>query len=188
MNLATIESECKQRMSKAVEHLKQELKGVRTGRAHAGLVEHIKIEVASYGSVMELKALASISVPEPSTLMIKPFDPGTLKDIEKGLKSSDLGITPVSDGKTVRLPIPPLSGERRQQLLQNVKKLVEAQKIAVRNIRRDANKQVDAEEKAKSISEDDSKKAQERVQKALKSTEDEMDKILAEKTKEIEAV
>lgn len=188
MNLAAIENDCKQRMAKAVEHLKQELKGIRTGRAHAGLVEHIKIEVPSYGSVMELKALASISVPEPSTLMIKPFDPGTLKDIEKGLKSSDLGITPVSDGKTVRLPIPPLSGERRQQLLQSVKKLVEAQKIAVRNVRRDANKQIEAEEKAKTISEDDSKKAQERVQKILKSTEDELDRILAEKTREIETV
>lgn len=188
MNLAAIEADCKQRMTKAAEHLKQELKGVRTGRAHPGLVEHIKIDVPSYGSVMELKGLASISVPDPGTLMVKPFDPGTLKDIEKGLKASDLGITPVSDGKMIRLPIPALSGERRQQLVQSVRKLGEAQKIAVRNVRRDGNKAIDALEKGKTISEDDSKKAQERVQKLLKQYEDEIDKVLTEKTKEIETV
>ncbi|MCC7292835.1 MAG: ribosome recycling factor [Phycisphaerales bacterium] len=188
MNLAAIEADCKQRMTKAAEHLKQELKGVRTGRAHPGLVEHIKIDVPSYGSVMDLKGLASISVPDPGTLMVKPFDPGTLKDIEKGLKASDLGITPVSDGKMIRLPIPALSGERRQQLVQSVRKLGEAQKIAVRNVRRDGNKAIDALEKAKTISEDDSKKAQERVQKLLKQYEDDIDKVLAEKTKEIETV
>ncbi|GIK16167.1 MAG: ribosome-recycling factor [Planctomycetota bacterium] len=188
MSVAAIESECKQRMAKAVDHLKQELKGVRTGRAHAGLVEHIRIEVPSYGSTMELKGLASISVPDPSTLLIKPFDPGTLKDIEKGLKSSDLGITPMSDGKTIRLPIPSLSGERRQQLAQTVRKLGEAQKIAVRNVRRDGNKAVEALEKAKTISEDESEAAQERIQKLLKQHEDEIDRVLAEKTKEIETV
>jgi len=188
MSVSAIETDSRQRMSKAVEHLKQELKGIRTGRAHAGLIEHIRIEVPSYGSTLELKALAGISVPDPGTLLVKPFDPGTLKDIERGLKSSDLGISPVCDGKNIRLPVPALSGERRQQLVQTVKKVGEAQKIAVRNVRRDANKAVEALEKAKSISEDDSKKAQERVQKLLKQVEDDIDRVLNEKTKDIETV
>jgi len=175
-------------MIKAIEFLKQELRGIRTGRAHPGLVEHIKIEVASYGSTMELRELATISVPEPSTLLVKPFDPGTLKDIEKGLHSSNLGISPQSDGKAIRLPIPPLSGERRQQLLQQVKKTAEAQKVAVRNTRRDANKAVDAEEKAKTASEDQAKESKERIQKMTNKHEAEIDAVVAGKSKEIEEV
>ncbi len=188
MPLTAIEKDSKSRMDKAVEYLKAELRGVRTGRAHAGLVEHIRIEVASYGSVMELRELAGITVPDASTLLVKPFDPGTLKDIEKGLQTSDLGISPMSDGKSIRLPIPPLSGERRQQLVQHVKKLAEAQKTAIRNVRRDANKAIDAEEKAKAVNEDDAKNCKERVQKLVKHTEDEVDKLVSEKTKEIETV
>ncbi|MBI4718035.1 MAG: ribosome recycling factor [Planctomycetes bacterium] len=188
MTPAAIEKDCTSKMSKAVEFLKQELRGVRTGRAHAGLVEHIKIVVASYGSTMELRELATISVPEPSTLLVKPFDPGTLKDIEKGLQTSSLGITPMSDGKSIRLPIPPLSGERRQQLVQQVKKMAEAQKIAVRNARRDANKAIEAEEKGKTIGEDDAKEAKDRVQKATNKFEAEIDGVVSAKTKEIEEV
>jgi len=175
-------------MTKAVEFLKQELRGVRTGRAHPGLVEHIKIDVPSYGSTMELRELATISVPEPSTLLVKPFDPGTLKEIEKGLQSSSLGVTPQSDGKAIRLPIPPLSGERRQQLLSQVKKMGEAQKIAVRNARRDANKAAETAEKDKTMSEDASKELKDRVQKLTKKYEDEIDAILTAKSKEIEEV
>lgn len=188
MPIDAIEKECKQRMVKAVDYLKQELKGIRTGRAHAGLVEHIKIHVASYGSTMALKELASISVPDPNTLLVKPFDPATIKDIEKSLQSSDLGITPMNDGKAIRLPIQPPSGERRQQLVQSVKKLAEEQKTAIRNVRREANKIIDIEEKAKTLTEDQSKDVKDRVQKLLKQYENEIDKILAEKTKEIETV
>lgn len=172
-------------MDKAIEFLKQELKGFRTGRAHAGLVEHIKIEVSSYGSSMELRELATISVPEPATLLVKPFDPTTLKDIEKGLQSSSLGITPQSDGKAIRLPIPPLSGERRQQLQQQVKKAAEAQKIVIRNTRRDTNKAIDAAEKAKTLSEDDAKDVKERIQKLTSKHEADIDAIVTTKTKEI---
>ena len=157
MSISAIEKECSANMGKVVEFLKQELRAVRTGRASPALVEHVKIEVASYGSTMELRELASISVPDPSTLLIKAFDPGTLKDIEKGLQTSSFGVTPMNDGKAIRLPIPPLSGERRQQLAQQVKKMGEAQKIAIRNARRDANKAVDTVEKAKTISEDEAK-------------------------------
>jgi ribosome recycling factor len=175
-------------MQKAVEFLKQELRGVRTGRAHPGLVEHIRIEVPSYGSTMELRELATISVPDPSTLLVKPFDPGTLKDIEKGLQTSTLGITPQSDGRAIRLPIPPLSGERREHLIQQVKKMAEAQKIAVRNARRDANKEVETVEKDKKMSEDDAKNFKDRVQKLTKKHEDEIDEVLKTKSKEIEEV
>lgn len=188
MSIAAIEKECFAKMAKVIEFLKQELRTVRTGRASPALVEHVKIEVASYGSTMELRELASISVPDPSTLLIKAFDPGTLKDIEKGLQTSSLGVTPMNDGKAIRLPIPPLSGERRQQLAQQVKKMGEAQKIAVRNARRDANKAVDAVEKAKTISEDEAKDSKDRVQKLTKKHEDEIDKVVAAKTKEIEEV
>ncbi len=188
MPAAAIEKDSVAKMSKAVEYLKQEVRGVRTGRAHAGLVEHLKIEVSSYGSSMELRELATISVPEPSTLLVKPFDPGTLKDIEKGLQTSSLGITPMSDGKAIRLPIPPLSGERRQQLVQQVKKMAEAQKIAVRNVRRDANKAADTAEKEKALSEDAAKDVKDRIQKLTKKYEDEIDAVVAAKTKEIEEV
>jgi len=183
---AAIEKECSAQMVKAVEFLKQELKGLRTGRAHPGLVEHLKIEVSSYGSSMQLRELATISVPEPSTLLVKPFDPGTLKDIERGIQTSTLGVTPQSDGKAIRLPIPPLSGERRQQLAQQVKKMAEAQKVVVRNARRDGNKFIDAEEKAKTVSEDEAKEIKERIQKLTKKHEDEIDAQVKTKTKEIE--
>ena len=188
MSTAAIEKDCSGKMDKAIEFLKQELRGIRTGRAHPGLVEHLKIEVASYGSAMELRELATISVPEPSTLLVKPFDPGTLKDIEKGLQSSSLGITPQSDGKAIRLPVQSLSGERRQQLVQQVKKLAEAQKIAIRNTRRDANKAIEGIEKAKTISEDDAKTVKDRIQKLTTKHEADIDALIASKTKEIEAV
>ncbi len=186
MSRAAIEKECSAKMVKAVEFFKQELRGIRTGRAHPGLVEHLKIEVASYGSTMELRELATISVPEPTTLLVKPFDPSTLKDIEKGLQTSALGVTPMSDGKAVRLPIPPLSGERRQQLLQQVKKMAEMQKVAIRNARRDGNKAIDAGEKAKEFSEDEAKDLKDHIQKITKKHEDEIEAAIAAKSKEIE--
>jgi len=188
MSTTAIEKDCSGKMDKAVEFLKQELRGIRTGRAHPGLVEHIKIEVSSYGSTMELRELATISVPEPITLLVKPFDPGTLKDIEKGIQTSSLGVTPQSDGKAIRLPIPPLSGERRQALLQQVKKMAEAQKVAVRNARRDANKAIDGLEKAKTISEDDAKEVKERIQKSTNKHETDIDAVVTAKSKEIEEV
>lgn len=188
MPLNEIEKDCASKMVKAVEFLKQELRGLRTGRAHPGLVEHLRIDVASYGSTMELRELGTISVPEPTTLLIKPFDPGTLKDIERGIQTSDFGVTPISDGKAIRLPLPPLSGERRQQLAQQCRKMAEAQKIAMRNARRDANKAIDGLEKDKAISEDDAKSAKDRIQKVTKKHEDEIDQIATAKAKELEEV
>ena len=183
-----ISKECSTKMDKALEFLKHELRGVRTGRAHPGLVEQLKIEVASYGSTMELRELATISVPDPLTLLVKPFDPGTLKDIERSILTSDLGISPSSDGKSIRLPIPPLSGERRQQLIHQTKKMGEAQKIAVRNARRDGNKAAEAAQKAKTMSEDEAADIKDEIQKHTKKHESAIDDIIAAKSKEIEEV
>jgi len=181
-----IEFECEAQMEKAAEFLRGDLRGIRTGRASPALVEHLKINVESYGSTMELRELASISVPEGNMLMIKPFDPGTAKDIERGIQSSELGITPLVDGKVIRLPIPPLSGERRQQLLAQVRKLGEHQKVAVRNTRRDTNKKVDGEKKDKLMSEDEADKCKENVQDLTKKYESKIDNLVGAKITEIE--
>ena len=188
MSITAVEKECMSKMSKAAEFLKQEFRGVRTGRAHPGLVEHLKIEVSSYGSTMQLRELATISVPEPTMLLIKPFDPATLKDIERGLQTSELGVAPMNDGRSIRLPIPALSGERRQQLVGQVKKMAEAQKVVVRNARRDGNKAADAAEKAKTMSKDEAADIKDHIQKLTKKHEDEIDKLVDAKAKEIEEV
>ncbi|MCP4246477.1 MAG: ribosome recycling factor [bacterium] len=186
MSAADIEKNCKATMAKCVDYLKDELRGVRTGRASPALVEHLKVPVASYGSTMNLRDLATISAPDPVTVLIKPFDPNTLKDIEKAIQTSDLGISPAADGKVIRLPIPPLSGERRTQLIGQVKKMGETQKVAVRNVRRDANKHIDTIQKDGAISEDEAKSAKDRIQKMTKHHEDEVDGLLAAKAKEME--
>jgi len=181
-----IELECEELMEKAVDFLRQELRTVRTGRASPGLVEHLKVAVQSYGSTMELRELSSISVPESNHLLLKPYDPSTLKDIERAIQSSDIGITPMSDGKVIRLPVPPLSGERRQQLLGQISKLGEKQKVAIRNVRRDSNKQIDAEKKEKKIPEDDAERSKENIQELIKKFESQVDAVVKAKAKEIE--
>jgi ribosome recycling factor len=186
--MSQYEQESNQAMAKAIQYLKDELRGVRTGRATAGLVEHVRIEVSSYGSTMELRELASITAPEPSALIVKPFDPTTIGDIERGIQSSDVGITPSSDGKIIRLPIPPLSGERRKQLINQVKRMGEEQKVALRNVRRDVNKKIDADKKASTITEDEAEGAKDAIQKLIKKSEDEVDRLVTAKTKEIEEV
>ncbi len=183
-----IEFEAEELMEKAVEHLRSELKTIRTGRASPGLVEHLRVPVESYGSTMDLRELASISVPEANMLLVKPFDPSVLKEIERAIQASDLGITPMSDGKIIRLPVPPLSGERRQKMLAQVRKLGEAQKVTVRNARRDANKQIDAAEKDSGVSEDEAEKAKENVQELTKKYEAQIDTLVAAKAKELEEV
>jgi ribosome recycling factor len=180
--------EAEEEMQKAVNFLRQELRGIRTGRASPGLVDNLRIEVASYASTLTLKELASIAVAEGNVIVIKPFDPGTLKDIERGIEKSGLGIHPQSDGKMVRLPVPPLSGERRNQLVTRVRQLGEAQKVAIRNLRRDAKKALDAELKAKTLGEDDAQRGDEAVQKLTDEYTGQVDKALAEKTHEIQEV
>jgi len=179
---------CEESMDSAVSYFKTELRGVRTGRASTGLVEHLKVPVQSYGSTMDLRELAGITTPDPTMILIKPFDPSTSKDIERAIQNSDVGITPMSDGKVIRLPVPPLSGERRQQLTGHIKKLAEAQRVAIRNARRDANKQIDAEEKEGALPEDDAERVRKSIQDMTEKYEKQVDELLAAKTKEIQQV
>jgi ribosome recycling factor len=176
--------QAEEQMESAVDYLKKEFRGIRTGRASAGLVEHVKIDY--YGSPTDLRQLASIATPDATTIVIKPFDPGSVKDIERGIQASDVGITPSTDGKVIRLSIPPLSGERRKQLSTQVKKMGEATRVAIRNARRDANKDVDKEEKAGDLTEDDAKRGKDDVQKLTDKYEKQVSDLIDAKTNEIE--
>ncbi len=185
MPLDDILFEAEEQMEKSVEFLKDEYRGVRTGRASIGLVDGLKVEVESYGSTMTLKELANVAVAEGNVIVIKPFDPSTLKDIQRALEKSDLGINPQSDGKLVRLPVPPLSTERRGQIVGHIKQQAEQQKVAVRNIRRDANKLLEAEKKDKTITEDDLERGQKQVQKLTDDHCQNIDRMFAAKSKDI---
>ncbi|MBN2445958.1 MAG: ribosome recycling factor [Phycisphaerae bacterium] len=185
MPVEKVLSETEQQMKRAVEFLKQEYRGVRTGRASAGLVDGLKVHVESYGSTMSMKELGAVAVAEGNVIVIKPYDPSTLKDIQKAIESSELGINPQNDGKMIRLPVPALSTERRNQLAQHVKKLAEAQKTAVRNLRRDANKLLDTGKKDKTMTEDDCDRGQECVQKLTDSYCKELDTLCTDKSKDI---
>ncbi len=170
-------------MEKTIDFLRNELKSVRTGRASPGLVENLSVEY--YGSPTPLKSLATIAVPEPSSIVIKPFDPECLKDIERAIKNSELSLAPIAEGKMIRLNIPPLSEERRKQIVQQVKQLAEKSKVGIRNIRRDANKELDEELKNKVITEDDCKKAKDNVDDITKKYTDQIDEIIKNKSDEI---
>lgn len=172
-----------ERMDKAVAKLKSDLAGIRTGRANPGLVDSLRVE--AYGSPVPIKQLATIAVPEPTQIVIKPFDPGTLKDIEKAIVASDLGFNPQNDGKLIRINIPPLSQEVRQKLVKRIKELTEEAKVAIRNIRRDGNKLADAAEKAKEMSEDDAKRIKEKVDELLKAAEKQMVAAAAAREKDV---
>jgi ribosome recycling factor len=176
-------SEHKNMMEKALEHLLNEFKSVRTGRASTGLVENIKVDY--YGTPTPLRQLAALSAPEASMIVIKPFDPGSIKEIEKAIKNSDLSIAPISDGKIVRLNVPPLSQERRKQLASQVKQLGEQAKVGIRNIRRDANKKLEDEEKAKTITEDDCDKGKKIIDDLTREFTDKIDHTVKVKSDEI---
>ena len=158
-----------ERMEKAISVLGDQLSGIRTGRANPGLVDSLKVEV--YGSMQPLKQLAAIGTPEPQQIVIRPYDAGTIKEIEKAIVASDLGLNPQNDGRIIRLNVPPLSTEVRKKMVSRIKELSEDSKIAIRNIRRDANKVADTAEKAKEISEDDRDKLKEEVQELTKKFE-----------------
>ncbi len=181
MDYDTILLDGEERMEKACQVLADKFRGMRTGRASPGLVEGIRVEY--YGSPTPLKQLANISAPDADLLVIKPFDPGGLGDIEKAIMKSDVGIHPSNDGKVIRLQIPPLSQERRQQLASRAKETAEETRIAVRNIRRDANKHAD--EIKKTMSEDDVKALKDEVQELVKTFEKKIDKMLADKSEEL---
>lgn len=175
--------DCEERMEKAVKVFTDELRGLRTGRATPALVDGLRVEY--YGSPTPLKQLATISTPDPSQIVIKPFDPSCLKDIEKAIRSSDLGMAPNNDGKMIRLTVPPMSGEQRQKMGTRIKKSAEEAKVACRNVRRDSNKHFDGAEKAKEMTEDDRDAGKEEVQSLLKKFEEKITELADKKTKEI---
>jgi ribosome recycling factor len=175
--------DAEERMEKAVLVLRDELRGLRTGRATPALVDSLRVEY--YGSPTPLKQLAQISTPEPQQILIRPFDPGCLKDVEKAIRSSDLGMSPNNDGKMIRLQVPPMSGEQRQKLVARIRKSAEEAKVACRNIRRDANKHFDQAEKSKEMTEDDRDRGKESVQTLLKQFEDKLSELADKKAKEV---
>ncbi|MBQ9891059.1 MAG: ribosome recycling factor [Firmicutes bacterium] len=173
----------KEKMSKTLSVLKEDLNTVRAGRANAALLDQISLDY--YGTQTPLKNLANIQVPDPRTLMIIPFDPSTLKSIEKAIQVSNLGINPTNDGKNIRLVIPPLTEERRKDLTKLIKKMGEESKVAVRNLRRDANESVKKAEKAGELTEDDVKKDLDEIQKMTDKCMKDIEAIIASKDKEI---
>jgi ribosome recycling factor len=175
--------DAEERMEKAVNMLHGQLQGLRTGRATAGLVDSIRVDY--YGSPTPLKQMANISVPEPQQIVIRPFDATALSNIAKAIQASDLGLSPNSDGRLIRLNIPPLSTERRKQLVGRVKELAEEARVAIRNIRRDANKHVDQSEKEKLFSEDQRDDAKDQVQELTKKFEGKVNDMAVTKEKEV---
>lgn len=173
-------------LKKAVEALRHQLATIRTGRASAGLVEHLLIE--AYGAPMPLNQLASITVPEARLIVIQPYDNGMIKTIEKAIQHSDLGINPGNDGRVIRLAVPQLTEERRRELVKVVRSRVEELKVSVRNQRRDAMDQLKELEQEKLISEDDLKRGQERVQQLTDRCVSELDQVGKDKEAEVMAV
>jgi ribosome recycling factor len=180
-----IVDEHKGQMKKALDFLRSELRSVRTGRASAGLVENLMVEY--YGSTTPLKQIATIAVPEAAMIVIKPFDPASIKDIERAIKNSELSLAPIADSKIIRLNIPALSEERRKQIVQQVRQMGEKARVSVRNIRRDANKQLDDEQKNKAISEDDRDKAKKDIDNLTKEYVEKIDDVIKGKSEEIMA-
>lgn len=188
MDLDEIQLVAEEAMEKAIDYLKSELRGVRTGRASAGLVEHVKVDY--YGSLTDLRQLAMITVPEPTQLLVKPFDASSVAQIGKALQLAGLGLNPVVEGKQIRLMLPSLSGDRRQQMIGSVKQLGEQSKVVIRNARRDANKHLDqlAKDKTNPISEDQVEQAKHEIQDLLKSYEKRADKMVEAKVCEVQEI
>ena len=176
-------SETRERMGKSIDALENELKRVRTGRASLNILDGIRVDY--YGTQTPLNQMASLSVPESRLIVIQPWDATVIKDIEKALLKSDLGLTPSSDGKLIRLAIPPLTEERRKELVKVTSKMCEDYKVAVRNIRRDSNEFLKMAKKESDISEDDLFKGQDQVQEITDEFVKRIDDILKEKEKEI---
>ena len=177
-------TDAEERMEKAISVLTNNLSGIRTGRANPGLVDSIKVDV--YGSSSPLKQLASIGTPEPQQIVIRPYDAGTIKEIEKAIVAGDLGLNPQNDGRMIRLNVPPLSTEVRKKMVSRIKELAEEAKVSIRNIRRDANKAIDNAEKEKEISEDDRDRMKNDVQDLTKTFETKASE--AAKTREAEVL
>lgn len=181
--IAEIRSDAQARMAKSVEALKHELTKLRTGRAHTSLLDHITVEY--YGSEMPLSQVANIAVADSRTLTISPWEKNMVQPIEKAIMTSDLGLTPATSGTLIRVPLPPLTEERRKELIKVVKSEGEGAKVAVRNIRRDANNDLKALLKDKEITEDEEHRAQDEIQKLTDKSIAEVDQALTAKEAEL---
>ena len=159
-----------ERMEKTVERLKHDLAGIRTGRANPGLVDSLRVE--AYGSQTPLKQLANVGAPEPTQIVIRPYDQGTIKDIEKAILASDLGLNPLSDGRLIRINIPALSADVRRKMVARVKELAEEGRVSIRNVRRDGNKAAETAQKDKTLSEDQRDDVKAQIQDLTKKYED----------------
>ena len=173
----------KERMGKSIETLKREYSRLRTGRASISLLDGIR--VSYYDSPTPLNQMASLAVPEPRLIVIQPWDKTAIEDIEKAILKSELGLTPINDGKVIRISIPPLTEERRKELVKVARKMSEENKVAIRNIRRDANEMLKDLKKEKEITEDDLYRSQEEVQKATDQFISQVDELCTAKEKEI---
>jgi len=183
MSVEEILLDTEERMEKAIVKLKDDLTGIRTGQASPGLVDALRVD--AYGSPTPMKQIASVSVPEPSQLVIRPFDPSTIKNIEKAIIASDLGLTPQNDGKVIRLNIPSLSAEVRRKMVSRTKELAEETRVAIRNIRRDGNKHADQGEKDKTLTEDDRDQVKKEIQDLTKKSEGRVSDLAKAKEAEV---
>ncbi len=181
--LKTLMKETEQRMQKSVEAVSRELGSVRTGKASVHLLDTVKVE--AYGSVMPLNQVANATAPEPRLLVVQAFDKSTVGDIVKAIQKADLGLNPVVDGQIIRIPIPPLNEERRRELVKHCKHVAEEGRVAIRNIRRDANEQAKKAQKDKEVSEDQEADLHDEVQKLTDESIKKIDELLAKKEKDV---
>jgi ribosome recycling factor len=172
-----------ERMEKAVDVFKHALTGIRTGRANPGLVDSLRVEV--YGAPTPLKTVAQVGAPEPTQIVIRPFDPGTIKDIEKAIRTSDLGFNPSNDGRVIRISVPPLSTDVRRKLVGRIKEMGEEARVSIRNVRRDGNKAAEDSEKDKDLTEDECKQTKEHVQELTKQYENKVNDLAKAKESEV---
>jgi ribosome recycling factor len=183
MTVADVKKNTEQKMSKSIETLKADLAKVRTGRAHAGILDHVKVDY--YGTSTQLSQVANITLIDARTIGVQPWEKKMVAPIEKAIRESDLGLNPATQGDLIRVPTPPLTEERRKEMVKLVKTEAEDAKIAIRNIRRDANEGLKKLVKDKAISEDEERRAQEDIQKLTDRFVTEVDKLVAEKEKEV---
>ncbi|WP_439627275.1 ribosome recycling factor [Gemmata sp.] len=183
MNAQEILKDAEARMEKALDVFRNDLKSARTGRASPQMLDALRVD--NYGTMSPIRDVASVTCPDAASIVIKPYAADSLKEIEKAIRSSDLGLAPNNDGKVIRLSVPPMSGDQRKKIVAQVKKSAEAAKVSCRNIRRDGNKHYDDAEKAKTMTEDDRDKGKAKMQDLLKTYENKVDALANAKEKEV---
>jgi ribosome recycling factor len=186
MGIGDIKKQATEKMAKSIETLKHDLAKIRTGRAHTGLLDHLRVDY--YGSDMPINQVANVTLQDARTIAIQPFEKKMVQAVEKAIRDSDLGVNPATSGDVIRVPMPALTEERRRELTKIVKQDGESAKVAVRNIRRDANAHLKELLKKSEVSEDEEKRAQDEVQKMTDKSIADIDKMVAEKEKELMAV